>query len=203
MPTHVMGDIETLGPSLIISIGAVKFNQDAVLDKFHVGVDPVDAERYGLKLDASTAWNYWAHPDRDAARKRLYELPKVDLFAALDGFALWCHETPVDERGSLWGNGATFDNVKLKDAYDAVGLGYPFHYRQDECYRTLKKEQDPASELAPKREGVHHHALDDALFQTYHLLNMDAGYRRYDQLSAGGEAQLELMVGDEDDGSPD
>lgn len=169
MATHVMSDIETLGLAdncLILSVGGVKFNSTTILDKFHVGIDPVDAERYGLKIDAATAWNYWADPKRDEARKRLFELPKIDLFGALDGFATWVNETPLDDRGSLWGKGATFDNVRIKNACQAVGLEYPFTYRQDECYRTLANR---CPDVPYTQIGVMHDALDDAESQAVHL----------------------------------
>lgn len=169
MAIHVMADIETLGLAddcLILSIGGVKFDETSIIDKFHVGIDPVDAQRYGLKIDASTAWNYWCDPKRDEARKRLFELPKVDLFAALDGFALWVEQTPTAQRGSLWGKGATFDNVRIKNAYKAAGLTYPFTYRQDECYRTLANR---CPDVEYRQVGVAHDALDDATSQALHL----------------------------------
>jgi len=169
MAKHVMADLETLSTAdnaLLLSIGGVLFDGETILDKFHVGIDPVDAERYGLKVDAATAWNYWADPKRDEARKRLFELPKVDLFAALDGFSIWVNETPVDERGSLWGNGATFNNVLIKNAFAAVGLPSPFTYKQQECYRTLKNR---CPEIAYTQIGVAHDALDDAESQAVHL----------------------------------
>lgn len=169
MAKHVMADIETLGLAddcLILSIGGVLFDGDTILDKFHVGIDPVDAERYGLKIDAATAWNYWADPKRDEARKRLFELGKVDLFAAMDGFKMWVEQTPTSERGSLWGKGATFDNVRIKNAYKAIQLESPFSYRQDECYRTLAN-RCPA--IPYTQIGVVHDALDDAESQAVHL----------------------------------
>lgn len=168
MARHVMADIETFATSnnaLIVSIGGVRFDDTAIIDRFHVGIDPVDAERYGLKIDAATVM-YWLDPKRDAARKQLFELPKVDLFSALDGFAAWVGQTPVDERGSLWGKGATFDNVRIKSAYDAIGLEYPFTYRQDECYRTLANR---CPDVKYEQIGTAHNALDDAESQALHL----------------------------------
>ncbi len=169
MAKHVMADVETLSTAdnaIILSIGGVLFDAETIVDKFHVGIDPVDAERFGLKIDAATAWNYWADPARDAARKQLFDLPKVDLYAALDGFALWVSGTPTSERGSLWGNGATFDNVLIKNAYAAAGIESPFSYRQQECYRTFKNR---FPDIAYHQIGVAHDALDDAESQAVHL----------------------------------
>ncbi len=168
MSTHVMADIETMSTAdnaLLVAIGGVKFNEHEILDRFHVGIDPVDAERFGLKIDAATVM-WWLDPKRDEARKQLVELPKVDLYAALDGFAMWVRETPEDELGSLWGKGATFDNVKIKNAYAAARIEYPFSYRQDECYRTLLN-RCPDVEFEPF--GTSHNALDDAEGQALHL----------------------------------
>lgn len=171
MATHVMLDIETWNRSasepLILSIGAVKFTADAIVDRFHVGVDPVDAARYGFRPDAETTL-WWMDPKRDEARKELLDLVKVDLWSAVDGFLQWCGLTPLDERGSLWGKGATFDNVRLKAVSDKLGLGYAdvFSYRQDECYRTLANRcpDVPFSML-----GTAHSAVADAESQAVHL----------------------------------
>jgi hypothetical protein len=169
MAKHIMADIETLGiedDCLVLSIGGVLFDQHTILDKFHVGIDPVDAQRYGLKIDAATAWNYWADPKRDAARKMLFELPKVDFYAAMEGFKMWVEETPLDERGSLWGKGATFDNVRIKNLFRVAGIPSPFSYRQDECYRTLMNRFPDVSYI---QHGVAHDALDDAMSQALHM----------------------------------
>ena len=54
---HVMADLETLGNgpnSVIIAIGAVKFNTQGIVDKFYVTVDPQSCIDIGLDMDAST-----------------------------------------------------------------------------------------------------------------------------------------------------
>jgi len=165
---HVMGDLETLATTpnaLIMSIGAVKFDADKIIDRFHVGVELKDAQRYGLEIDADTVM-WWMDPEREAARKALVEVGRVDLWSALDGFAMWVAQTPLDEQGDMWGNGATFDNVILKNAYTKVGLDYPFSYKQDACYRTMSRR---LPELKVDRIGVHHSPVDDAETQAVHL----------------------------------
>lgn len=166
---HVMADIETWSTrhdGLIISIGGVKFDQDNIIDRFHVGIDPVDAQqRYNRHIDASTVL-YWLDPKKAQARLELLELPKVDMFAALDGFSLWCKQTPTDQRGSLWGKGSTFDNVLLADAFAAAGIEFPFGYRQNECYRTMAN-RNPDIEYV--QIGTTHNGVADAESQAVHL----------------------------------
>lgn len=168
---HVMADIETLSLAedcVLLSIGGVKFDGEFIVDKFHVAIDPVDCERYGLKTDAACAWNYWCDPKRDEARARLFAMPKVDLFAAMDGFSMWCNLTPVDDQGSLWGKGSVFDIPRIKNAYTVIGMPerYPFTYRQEECYRTMANR---CPEIKYTQIGVAHDALDDAESQALHL----------------------------------
>lgn len=183
MQYHVMVDIETLGTgnnALPLSIGAVKFSKDAILGKFEVGIDPDDAQRYGRTITGGTVM-WWFDPARDEARKHIFEMPKVDLSSALQGFADWCqmpvalgvpeNEVPLPDEavlklGSLWGNGAIFDNVILESAATATHTDWPFDFRRNECYRTLKN-RNPDVEFT--RHGVHHSAVDDALSQALHL----------------------------------
>lgn len=182
MTYHVMVDIETLctgNNALPLSIGAVKFTKDMILDKFEVGIDPEDAQRFGRTITGSTVM-WWFDPARDEARKRVFEMPKVDLSSALQGFADWCQIEPasqptthdplgqllIGELGSLWGNGAIFDNVILESAAAATHTEWPFDFRRNECYRTMKNR---CPEVEFTRHGVHHSAVDDALSQALHL----------------------------------
>lgn len=166
---HTMLDIETLSTrhdALIMSIGAVKFNADEIIDRFHVGIDLVDAQKqYGRHIDAATVL-YWLDPKRADARAELLALPRIDMYNAVDGFAMFINLTPVDQRGSLWGKGSTFDNVLLKSACDAVGVEYPATYRQDECYRTFAN-RCPSVEY--EQIGTAHSAIADAESQAVHL----------------------------------
>lgn len=174
---HVMADIETLGTgnnALPVVIGAVKFTATDILDRFEVGIDPDDAQRYGRVITGGTVM-YWLDPKREEARKRLWEIPKVDLTSALQGFADWCVAVPgappllpgVWELGSLWGKGSTFDNIILRSAADATRVDWPFSFRQDECYRTFANRfpDVPAAAFV----GTPHVAVDDALNQALHL----------------------------------
>lgn len=167
MALHCMIDIETLGTgnrAALLSLGAVKFDPlapEAEWDCFHVGVEPASCTQHGMSIDADTVM-WWLHPHRAEARDAVMALTRVDLASALEGFASWYG----GESLPTWGNGATFDNVIVRNAYTAVGLDCPWPYWQDRCYRTLK-QQAPGLKL--ERRGLHHSALDDALTQAKHL----------------------------------
>lgn len=159
-----MLDLETFGngnDAAIVSIGAVKFDETNILDEFHVGVDPRSCQAVGLKFDADTIM-WWLHPDRAPARHNLLNLEQVDIASALVGFSEWAGSSIA----AIWGNGATFDNVILRNAYRVCGYEYPVKFWQDQCYRTLKYRA-PGIELV--REGTHHDACDDARSQAKHL----------------------------------
>lgn len=163
MDYEVMLDLETLGTSneaLIIAIGAVKFTDDEILDRFHVAIEPATAEVLGGKIDASTVM-WWLDPVRAAARDALLSHSRVDLASALVGFAQW-----FGEPAPIYGNGSTFDNIILRSAFRGAGLEYPAPFWMDRCYRTLKNE---FSMVPLERVGVHHDAVDDAESQARHL----------------------------------
>jgi exodeoxyribonuclease VIII len=167
-----MIDIETLGTgpdAALLSLGAVKFNPsgDGVIDAFYIRIDAASCEQFGLSIDAKTvAW--WMSGDRRAARDALDATDPVDLPSALDGFAAWLGPDSMP----VWGNGATFDNVIVRSAYDAIGMECPWKFWHDRCFRTYKnlaKHIAPPKALMPADSAVPHHALFDAHLQALHM----------------------------------
>lgn len=163
---NVMLDLETLGNSnnaVIVSIGAVVFDTGGLKDEFYINIDPESCVAEGLALDASTV--LWWLKQSEAARGAITSpaRPPVSLRSALDQFSKWI---PVDSR--VWGNGATFDNVILENAYRATGLPAPWGYWNSLCYRTLKSIFWNVE--YPVFEGVAHNALDDAKHQAKHAV---------------------------------
>jgi len=170
MLDSVMLDLETMGngnSAAIVSIGAFKFdlhNPQAFEDiedaqKFYVNVSLKSCVVAGLKMDPDTVM-WWMGQDA-MARSKLTASP-MELQAALQHFAAFMNGGYM-----LWGNGATFDNVILRSAYDALGMKTPWHYTKDCCYRTYKNIH--GKQVAFTRQGTHHNALDDAITQALHL----------------------------------
>ena len=167
MSTKIMLDLETLGTkpgSVIVAIGATKFDLDGVkADPFYSRVCPESCVKAGLQIDTSTIM--WWLTQKDEARLEITK-PGKQLSEALSIFSLW-----VGQEGDVevWGNGASFDNALLSAAYDAIGQKRPWKYAGDRCYRTVKNLYPHITLI---RKGEHHNALDDAITQTEHLIEI-------------------------------
>lgn len=169
MKTNIMLDLETWGTkpgSVITSIGAVVFNDDAITDHFHIHIIPETCVEVGLKIDASTI--LWWMRQSDEALKGFME-PAHHIETALADFSRWCLAGRGDSEPVVWGNGATFDNALLRSAYEACGIVAPWGAFSDRCYRTAKSYR-PDIKMA--RTGTHHNALDDARSQAEHLIRI-------------------------------
>lgn len=164
----VMVDLETRSTrsnAVILSIGAVEFNirTGELGRKFYVNVDPASCEAVGLVSDQSTI-EWWAKQSEEA--KAIFsKTPQYDIKACLTAFEQW-----YPKGAQFWGNGATFDNVILANAFKAVDIKQPWLYMADRCYRTLRAiYPDIKSE---EFEGIPHYALDDAKYQALHALKI-------------------------------
>jgi 3' exoribonuclease, RNase T-like len=147
MLTHIMLDIETWGTapySTIIAIGACAFDPYAqeserdkiITDRFEVAIDPVSCK--GLLRPEPETLLWWMDAKRDAAWAIWLNMPKVTLREALDGFSDWLSAQPPSDGVRMWGNGAGFDNVLLRQAYEVTGREAPWSFRHDRCFRTLR-----------------------------------------------------------------
>ena len=169
---NIMLDLETMGngsTAAIIAIGAVKFDDYEILDikQFYYSITLESSMSLGMAVDASTVC--WWLKQKEEARLEAAREDGAPLPKALLKFSQWAmgdgSQTPI-----IWGNGATFDNVILSNAYNLCGLKRPWSYKGDMCYRTMKAMY-PQVEAGPDR-GVAHHALDDARYQAEHLLRI-------------------------------
>jgi exodeoxyribonuclease VIII len=165
-----MLDIETMGTgsyAAMVSLGAVRFDPNGksvdVTDSFYTAITLKSSMKVGLRTDADTI-EWWLDPKRVDAREAFLSVNKVDLDEALLGFSAWYGD---DDTVPVWGNGATFDNVILSNAYQAVGIDRPWGYKADRCFRTIKSIVQPPVK-APKY-GVSHQALHDAIAQALWL----------------------------------
>jgi hypothetical protein len=163
----IMVDLETLSSApnaCIVSIGATVFSSIgqfmAGVHNFYSVVDPKSSQRLGGSIDADTV-KWWAQQS-DGARAVFSSPDAVHLMHALGEFRRFCARF---ERPRIWGNGASFDNVVLRCAYEEVSRPVPWEWRDDRCYRTLKNLRP---DIPFERSGEAHNALCDAIDQARH-----------------------------------
>lgn len=159
---HIMIDLETMGTrpdAPIIAIGAVAFDKERVHDEFYIVVDLADSVAEGAAIDPATV--LWWMKQSDEARAEFGREGRA-LGLALGKFREGIGAYDVS---GVWGNGASFDNVILSEAYHRMGNEAPWPFWKDRCYRTMKN----ISPVPMERGGTHHNALDDARDQAIHL----------------------------------
>lgn len=171
MPMHIMIDLETMGTrpgAPIVSIGAVRFDQNQIWDEYYVTVDLDSAVEGGGVMDAHTV--LWWMNQSEAARAELTGEGQ-EIEPTLNDFRGWvdatCH---IYDFKGMWGNGANFDNVILAETYRRAGMAVPWPFWMDKCYRTVKGMY-PDVQL--ERVGTHHNALSDAKSQAEHLIRIN------------------------------
>lgn len=164
MIDHVMVDLETAdnGPrSAIIAIGATCFWGPHRDQQFYQAIDLNSNWSAGLTMGADTM--AWWDKQSPEARAVFTDPNRIPLARALTGFAHWLR--PFHEP-RIWGNGAAFDNVILRSAYEAIGQKAPWPFWNDRCFRTIKAIVGKSVDV----EGVAHNALADAIAQANYLL---------------------------------
>lgn len=169
--TRIMIDLETLGTvpgSVILSIGAVRFDDEGILDTFYHRIDPEDCARHGLLIDPATV--LWWFKQEEIAR---LEVTKQGLALrwTLHELSQWIKLHDPQDEPEIWGNGSEFDNVMLAAAYRAIDLEIPWKYNKNRCYRTLKN-LFPNVPKPPEENTLKHHALADATWQARHLIQI-------------------------------
>jgi hypothetical protein len=173
---NIMIDIESLGTSsnaLILSIGAVEFDETGLGQEFHVHIDPDTCVAAGLVIDPRTVM--WWMEQSDAARKALLTGKKIPLLKALVQL-----KEAFDWKGKkVWCNGASFDFPILDNAYRAMGGEAPWEYWNALDYRTVKKivPQD-VLKASVEQAGTAHDALADAKAQALTLIQLMAWVNR-------------------------
>lgn len=153
----IMLDLETLGTksdAAIIQIGACYFNRDTgkIGEKFRVNVEP-DLSLFSVEWGTVKWWMLQTEEARQSVTGEAVSMATAikDLhdFLDSDDVCLWAH--------------ATFDIPIIENAFKVMGVKFPIRYKRMRDIRTLTDVSH--HEVSWEREGVHHDALDDCIFQ--------------------------------------
>lgn len=178
MTDNAMVDLETWGQTpgcAIVSIGAVMFDKTVHLDKtFYVVVNRQSCLDAGLFEEVGTIdwWMRQSEEARSVLAKTASKTDSLSLKDALSAFNDWLRQHGNPGSVCVWGNGSDFDNALLACAYRAVGMRAAWMFWNSRCFRTTKNR---STVQAPKRQGVHHNALDDAIHQAQWQVLIDGG----------------------------
>lgn len=174
---NIMMDIETTGvrPGCrVLSIGLVEFDEKGTIDSLLV--HPKLSDQVGV--DDGNTMGWWDTQSAEAksvfADNHILGESVEYVYKRIRTFI----DDLVDARKSLsqglekvdvciWGNGATFDNSIVQHMFYAKGLPIPWNTFGDRCYRTAINMLGRPS---LQRSGVHHNALDDAMYQANCLI---------------------------------
>lgn len=172
--THYVLDLETMGnrpTSAIVAIGCVRIESLAITSGLYRRVSLESSLQAGLTCDASTI--EWWLQQNDSARAEIHKPGAIRLESALADLAdfMRSHPTGTPDRNCLlWGNGSSFDNVIVGNAFDACNIRRPWLFWNDRDLRTLLAIFPNAKQLP--FDGTKHHALDDAMHEAKQLLTV-------------------------------
>jgi hypothetical protein len=156
----MMLDIEAMGTghnAAIVQIGACYFDRKTgkIGSKFKVNVDLRSSIDAGLSINGETI--YWWLEQSDAARKSILEKPKKKITPALNELKAFAKKAKT-----IWSH-SSYDFTIINNAMIACGFK-PLNYRYARDIRTLT-DLGGKGKNDFKREGTHHDAMDDCIFQ--------------------------------------
>nr|WP_269783074.1 3'-5' exonuclease [Klebsiella quasipneumoniae] len=171
-----MIDIETMGnkpTAPVVAIGAVFFAPQTgdLGAELYMAVNLASAMDQGATPDGDTI--LWWLKQSSEARAAICTDDTWHIEEALSKLSSFISSNSDNPRYlKVWGNGANFDNVILRSAYDRAGQTCPWQFCNDSDVRTmvvLGKELG----FDPKRnmpfDGVAHNALADARHQAKYV----------------------------------
>jgi len=172
----LMIDIESMGKkpnAPIVSIGAVFFNpQTAELGPdFYTAVNLESSMEQGAVPDGDTIL-WWLKQSAEARAAICVDdaMPIANALSELSHFINRHADNPKYLK--VWGNGATFDNVILRGAYERAGHICPWEFWNDHDVRTIVTLGRGIG-FDPKRDmpfdGDMHNALADARHQAKYV----------------------------------
>lgn len=172
MMNDIMVDLETMdniGSAAIVSIGAVQCDliTGQTGEEFYRIVELDGQADLGLTMDAQTI--YWWLGQSRGATEALLAPGKILLEDMCNSFKKWVEYLEHPKIKRLWGNGASFDNAILRNAFKRVDIEFPIPFWQDRDMRTIvgfyPKQMQEEWRWKNLRKGTHHNALDDAKYQ--------------------------------------
>ena len=161
---HGMIDLETLGTSsnsVVVSVGLVAFNISTgeILADIDIGLNLNQQIKTGGVIDGDTLEFHFAQ-----APDSIQKMAQRKVLDVKEGLELISNFIKANNITTLWGNGATFDNVILRNLYARHLKVFPLGFWTDRDLRTAVDIYNIDTRTVPF-EGIKHYCLDDARHQ--------------------------------------
>jgi len=154
---HLMIDIETLGRRpgcIVLSIGAVVFNEETILCSLHIWLDVEAQKQNGQHMELETVM-WWLNNGGYKQAEDVWGITR-----ALDRIASEIYKYNVER---VWANSPSFDLSILKWMFDSYEVDTPWEFWQERDVRTMKAYLHKSER--PLFAGKKHDARQDALHQ--------------------------------------
>lgn len=170
--THVMIDIETLGLDIatcpVLQIGMVSFDSDGISSHQSLWIRPEGS------IEASTlAW----HINKNSGYLARWANARQHIGYADIPFSM---SLLINTDTIVWCKSPDFDIAILKRIFRGLGLDVPWSYKNVRDYRTISETFGWLAEYIPEHPS--HDALNDALNQAGHLIDIDAALKETSNL---------------------
>ena len=155
---HLMIDFETLdtkSTAVVLSVGVVAFNKDGIHDKFGFNLNPQEQIDTGRTISFDTL-QWWLKQNTEAIKAAFFPKKNYSISEYQVCLSEFCTKNKIIE---CWSQGANFD-LPMNDSL--LGKRNPLKFWNARDTRTYYKA---IGLTLPKREGTHHNALDDAVYQ--------------------------------------
>lgn len=161
---EIMLDLETLSTdsnAVVVSISAIEFDRytGEMLNAFERRLNIQQQIEANAVMDSSTVM-WWLEQSKEA-QNELTRLPEHEVIGVLREFTLFCKRNNAT---AIWGNGATFDNVILRNLYHKFNLELPLGFWTDRDVRTLV-DLAGIDTRSYEFDGVRHRGIDDCKHQ--------------------------------------
>ena len=161
---HGMIDLETLGTgsnSVVVSAGLIAFNISTgeILAELDIGLNLNQQIKTGGVIDGDTLEFHFAQ-----APDSIQKMAQRKVLDVKEGLELISNFIKANNITTLWGNGATFDNVILRNLYARHLKVFPLGLWTDRDLRTAVDIYNIDTRTVPF-EGIKHYCLDDARHQ--------------------------------------
>ena len=161
---HGMIDLETLGTgsnSVVVSVGLVAFNISTgeIIAELDIGLNLNQQIKTGGVIDGDTLEFHFAQ-----APDSIQKMAQRKVLDVKEGLELISNFIKANNITTLWGNGATFDNVILRNLYARHLKVFPLGFWTDRDLRTAVDIYNIDVGAVPF-VGIRHYCLDDARHQ--------------------------------------